>query len=138
MRLSAYLILLFSVGLILYFMGYAPIINIFNAKGASPLSISCPNTDKYCQQNNATNTGVVLGASILAILGATALGSLIIGYSAIFIIPIVLLIGLLNFFVFPLNFMMDPSFPDIIKYPVLAFFNILTVLAVLNFVRGGV
>lgn len=130
MRFVAYVILLFSISLVLYYMGYGPIVSIFGTRGAEPLSISCPQDDVFC-----TDTTVVIGAMIFIILSAGVLVTLVSGFSSFYIVPLLLLIAVLNFVVFPFNFIM--SAPSSLAVPVMVFMNILTVLAVLNFVRGG-
>lgn len=130
MRLTGYILLLFSISLVLYYLGYGPIINIFTERGAQPLSITCETGETFC-----TDSTVVLGAIIAVTLGASVLVTLVAGFSAIYIVPLLLLIALLNFVMFPFDFIM--SAPEAISIPILTLFNILTVLAVLNFVRGG-
>lgn len=130
MRFVAYVIMLFSFSVILYYMGYGPIITIFEEKGAAPLSISCPAGNPFC-----TDTTVVIGAMIFIILSAGILVTLVSGFSSFYIVPLLLLIAVLNFVIFPFNFIM--SAPTELAVPVMVFMNILTVLAVLNFVRGG-
>jgi hypothetical protein len=39
--------------------------------------------------------------------------------------------------VIPYNWILDPSIPSIVGVPLVALFNIITVLAVIDFVRGG-
>jgi len=129
MRWGAFVLLLLSISLTLYFVGYRPIINVIEDKGESPLSIACETEDAFCD-----NQEVILGAIFLTLTAAAGLTALVLGYSAIYIIPILLLMALLSFFIYPLDFLMGA--PDIIRYPVLAVFNVLSVLAVMDFVRG--
>jgi hypothetical protein len=139
MRFGAFAILMFSISLVLYLMGYGPMVTVFGEQGETPLSLNCPNGEVSC-----TDTNSVLGSFINVIVtGGAAVGigllvAFISGYSATYVIPILIIIAALQFFVFPLNFLMSEGIPDIIAIPALFFFNILTVLAALHFVRGGV
>jgi hypothetical protein len=131
MRFTAYIIFVFSVSLVLYFLGYGPIVNVFNSRGGSILNIDCPEGTPFCTDNN-----VILGAIFSVVLLAVgALILLITGFSAMYIIPAVILIAVLNFLIFPFDFIF--SAPTYISVPIVAFFNIISVLAVLNFIRGG-
>ena len=62
--------------------------------------------------------------------------SLSVGYGAIYILPAVILWLFLNYFVFPLSFIFDATLDPMLKYVFFGFFNLITVLAVLTFIRG--
>lgn len=130
MRFTAYIILLFSISLSLYFLGYQPIAVQFLAQGSTPVHINCEG-QAVCQDQN-----VILGSVFFFLIASAALITLVTGFSAIYVIPIFILLAILNFFILPLNFMMSVQEP-LIKYPILALLNMLTVLAVSNFIRGG-
>lgn len=80
--------------------------------------------------------------AILAIVGtAAAIWLLMQGFSANYLIPI-LMLGVmiaLNFFFFPLNFLTDPSIgmPTILKVLIAVILNTLFILAMMDFIRGG-
>lgn len=130
MRFVAYTILLFSIAVVLYYMGYGPIVDIFNQRGGSPISISCPSDNLFC-----SDTTVIFGAIIFVILSAGAFVALISGFSSMYVVPLLILMAVLNFVIFPFNFIM--SAPSELSIPVIVLMNVLTVLAVINFVRGG-
>lgn len=150
MRLSSYIFLLFSIGLIFYFMGYtSPLLYMFNTQGGRAITISC-NSDQLSEAefdecknkallnvmlSNLTsdeNLRLLLGLSILGLL-TTFLG----GFGAVYIVPIILALTFLNYVIFPISFIFDPSFPAIIGVPMITLFNLLAIMAVVNFVRGG-
>jgi hypothetical protein len=89
--------------------------------------------------------GDVLSGNIWLILGAVAgtigaawvLGQL--GFSANFIIPLFILMAMIfmNLFFFPLNFLLDTGMPSIIKVFIPVILNLLFILAVMDFMRGG-
>jgi hypothetical protein len=88
--------------------------------------------------NGASGTGplAVIGLGLVA----SAATAMILGFSALFVIPIVMLIALLNFLVFPLSFLVTaPNDPVASAFyvPFVVFMNILCVLALASFIRGG-
>lgn len=131
MRFAAYIILMFSITTSLYFLGYQPIALQYIGMGSTPTKIACPTGDPTC-----TDTTVIIGAMFAVLILAAGLLTLITGFSAIYVIPIFILLAILNFFILPLNFLVTVQEP-LIKYPILGLLNILTVLAVTNFIRGN-
>lgn len=136
MRFSHYILLLLAISLVFYFMGSRPIINLVEEKGSHPVKISCPDVDKFC---SGTSEDSVVLAAILGVfsLGVAALAAYVLGYSAIYIIPIFLLLAGLTFFVFPLDFVLNAGIPDTIRYPMVLIFNTITVFACISFIRGS-
>jgi hypothetical protein len=124
-----------------YFLGFGPIVQILDEKGNVALKLVCdtPNPESIEEALLCEDPNVVLGSALAWILLAGGLAALITGFSAIYVIPIILLLAFLNFFIFPLGFVFGGTdvVPDILKTPIIAFFNVLTVLAVTNFIRGG-
>ena len=143
MRLSAYVMLLFSISLVFYMMGNQPImLKMFDSQGNSTLGTT-PVSPEEVRDGDPPLDGdgtSILGLILLALGGLTVLGIItgqIGGFAAIYIIPFILLFMLMNFFVFPLDFIMAEDVPEFIKYPIAVFFNLLLILAVLSFIRGG-
>lgn len=133
MRFGAYIILLLSISFPLYYFGFS---NVgFTELGLTPLPIGCADGDIYCNDPANRDGSNVLGIMIAVVAGASILVGLISGYSAIYIVPILILIAILNFFVFPLNFLYN--YPEL-TVPALAVFNVLTVLASTDFIKGRV
>jgi hypothetical protein len=60
------------------------------------------------------------------------------GFSVMYIIPLIMLLAILNYVVFPLSFIFDAGFPEELKIIFVVFFNLLTVLVGLGFVRGSI
>jgi len=144
MRFTAYIILLFMISLSFYFLGFGPMVTLFDEKGNLGLRIVCdaPTPDSETAIQDALlcdDPNVVLGSAFAWILLAGAFAALMTGFAAIYFIPILLLLAFLNFFIFPLDFIFSGSgvMPDLLKVPLIAFFNVLMVLAIANFIRGG-
>lgn len=151
MKLSAYVLLLFAVSLSLYLMGFSsPIFYMWNAQGGDSLIIACsseslePEAFEACKQNaliNSMISNLTSDESLKLILGISILGlltSLVGGFGAVYIVPMILLLVFINYIIFPISFVFDTSMPEIIKIPLITFMNVLTVLAIVHFIRGGV
>lgn len=125
-----------AIVVVFYFLGYPPsIINILNSaylNGNGALDIKTLLIAIF--NSITTDAGLAaLGISALAALALTFLS----GFGAIYIIPIFIIIVVLNLFTFPLSTIIVASTPDIIKIPLLLFFNILLLLTAITFIRGG-
>jgi hypothetical protein len=148
MRLASYLVLLFSLSLVFYFLGYqSPLMQLLNNQGCSQAqidaaeaagtSLNCSLTVSSFLQVLASNmtSDNALGALLgIAVVGAAVL---LTGFGAIYIVPLLMLLAFFNYVVFPISFILDPALPPIIKYPLAVFFNLLTILAIVSFVRGN-
>lgn len=77
--------------------------------------------------------------SLLLGFGLVALGLAALGFGANFIIPLLILLALLfmNLFFFPLDFLLDMGMPAIIKVFIPVILNLMLILAVMDFMRGG-
>ena len=158
MKLSAYVMLLFAISLSLYLMEFrSPLIYMWEAQGESGLIISC-NADNFkdaegvvdqvafnaCRDNSLINkmiSSLTSPESLTLILGIAILGLLttfIAGFGATYIVPMIILLVFINYIIFPISFVFDTRMPDLIKIPLITFMNIITVLAIVHFVRGGV
>lgn len=136
MRFSHYILLLVAISIVFYYMGARPIIDLVEKQGGNPLKISCPDTDKFC--TSTSGDGIIMAAILGAFsLGVAALAAFVLGYSAIYIIPIFILLAGLTFFVFPLDFVLNAGIPDAVRYPMTLLFNVITVFAVISFIRGS-
>jgi len=61
------------------------------------------------------------------------------GFSAVFIIPIIILTLVLNIFILPFGFLytLTNTAPAFISIPLEMMFNLLTITAIITFVKGG-
>ena len=80
--------------------------------------------------------------NIVAAIGAVGGAALILGalgFSANFIIPLCMLLAMIfmNLFFFPMSFLFDGGMPAIIKVFIPVILNLLFILAVMDFMRGG-
>ena len=137
MRFFAYVILIFAICTSMYYLGYTPV--GYEAIGAKPVKID-PNCEINASLpqcvNQDENKASVIGTILVVVLAISIFSALILGYSAIYVIPIFILYAVVNFFVLPTDFMMGVDVP-LIKYPVLGLLNILCASAVVNFIRGN-
>jgi hypothetical protein len=76
----------------------------------------------------------------LAALGLAAVTSFIVGggnFSVFFLFPILMLAIFANMFILPSNYMFDTSLPIFARALIGVFMNLILMLAIVNFVRGG-
>jgi hypothetical protein len=146
MRFSGFVFLTISFSLILYMMGYGPIVPLFeNGNGGQFLSSAnnsvvatqCLNSTGGigCDGNSGQSGGETSLTTILIgglIIGSAAFVLLFANFSAIYIIPLIILGLILNFFILPWSFIIGTPF----EIPGMVIFNIITFLAFINFVRG--
>jgi len=143
MRFTNYVFLMMGLTLMLYFMGFTPIVNILAATDPidSQLYQTTTNPDGTTQidaEATLLNKNVVIGAIVVIAIGAGVAAAFLTGYAITYIIPIIIFMVVLNLFILPINFLIDPSItPEIIAYPVLLIYNTITVLSFVNFVRSG-
>jgi hypothetical protein len=157
MRLTAYVLLLFSISVSLYFVGYTNMLTYCTPENTvngtyTPSKCYGKTTDGGSLEMsdvigsataNFLNDGLAWGA--LAIVGAVianvvsggAISNLLTGFGAIYVIPILMLLAVLAYVVYPLSFIFDASLPFFIKGLLTTFFGVITVLSSLSFVRGG-
>jgi membrane-bound ClpP family serine protease len=136
--------------LILYFIGSPTVLTQLQSSSSwgAPVDTTCkpildPATnqtvsDPFCRSTQNSNNNSVLGLMLLIIGAAGILAGLLLGFSAIYVMAIVILIGIMNFFVFPYGIFINTAIlPPELGLPLLFFFNVLTVLGISDFVRGG-
>jgi len=143
MRLSYYFVLIFAMQLGLYLIGYSPpLLSLWINQGG------VINPAVFLQgiaQALTSDAGVT---GILAIVGL-ALASYFLGFSAMFLIPLSILLFLSNLFVFPSQFLFGnsctnfiangpPCTPPFFALPILIIMNMLLIFAYVEFTRGSV
>lgn len=143
MRLGAYVFLLFSISVILHFLGYQDVLSyIFDMHQNGIMEISCTQEQQAegCVGIINLILEVILSPTgVLTTIGLAGLfvAALITGFSAMYLIPLLILLAILNLLVFPFSFIFDGTMPVLISTPLILFFNFLTILTITNFVRGG-
>lgn len=154
MRLSVYVMLMFALAFSFYMMGFrAPAFNDQSALstlggqqknmtgGSSFFSYDAVITSLISGVTSGSTISQILNpAAVLTgvVIGATLLLS---GFSAIYILAALMLVLFLNAMVFPTSMLLTPeimaSVGDPFSLPLAILFNILLILAVLSFTRGG-
>jgi len=135
---------MFSIELMLYFMGYTTFMDglwdVFQGQ-IDPSAIFTSLVQAVATTNPLTLLfgGVLVGVAVLA------------GFSAMFIIPLMILLSLLNFVVIPTSFFLPAGCvspasaallgtvctPEPLGMVVIIFLNICTLLTYVEFVRGS-
>ena len=106
-------------------MGYAP---AFDKLNAIQSALTSPTAFLQLIANNMISVGV-LGVA----LGIIAAISIFTGFSAVFIIPLLILLVVVNWFAFPMELLSGSS---TFLVPVVVFLNICAILTYIEFVRG--
>jgi hypothetical protein len=130
---------MFAISLVFYFMGFTSVLgymadNHETQFGSLFMPLACEEgTD--CDTNDNALLNLIITSVSIGALGIVI--ALFTGYSAVYLVPILLLIAILNLVVFPISFIFDPSMSEFIKIPLVMFFNVMTILAIVNFIRGA-
>lgn len=80
-------------------------------------------------------------ATVVTVVVAASFGGFLLGFGITYVIPIVVLFAFLNFLVFPIGSLFNEQsvIPNEIKFIVLIFFNLMTIMALLSYTnKGGV
>lgn len=134
MALSTYIIMIFGITTMLYLFGFAPLVFTNTI-----LTQNSENVGNFLIQgflNVMTNKDFLILMGIMIISSIFA-GSSIAGFSALFFIPILLLTVVLNIFIFPTNIILSSDIPFPLGHIIIVFINILLMLSIIEFVRGG-
>ena len=133
MKFANYIYFLVGISLVLYFMNQQSILMyVYENQGGQPLEIM--NILSLMADMILTEEGItlLLGVAVTGIV-ATFLG----GYGATFLVPMIILLAVLNYLVFPFSFLIDPATPVIISIPLTLLHNVFQLLAVVDFISGG-
>jgi len=117
MRLSMYLSILFSITMVFYVMGFSAVGTDFLLKNQVPLNIvgggNSTDVTNDVYYNAGTSEGSILGIIIGGfIVTGVIFAVLILGASSTYIIPLLILMAILNFFVFPINMILETFIAD--------------------------
>ncbi len=146
MRYSSYVLFMLAITIVFYFLGYSSVNNILMQRGITFFSITCPPYSDTSSETSASNpyplicpntNGLIIIASFILAISFIGVLTFLSGFSAVYVVAMVLLAVSVNFFVFPISSgIFDPN-SSIISTILVVIFNTLLVLAVLDFVRGG-
>jgi hypothetical protein len=137
MKISTWVWLMFSISIAGFLMHLPTAFDTVMAGGAGRIRILCdPPTSFSCSDALMGQ----MGWSVLVGLGATGLVAYLQGFSTIYILPLLLLAQLFNFFLMP-NFLSPGSalmatVPMELALPLNIFMNVTVVLAFSSFIRG--
>jgi hypothetical protein len=137
MSLKVYIFLLFGISISLFFVGYKPL--LFSMLQCSTASATCVPTANFAQGiinsllSLLTNPGFLLGAGVALFVPFLIGGS----FSVYYVIPILMISVLGNFLLLPTDFILQTTLPAEIQMIMLGFMNLLLLLTVIEFVRGG-
>jgi hypothetical protein len=145
MRLSTYLAILIGINLVFYLAGYTPIGNqlvnqVITEDGSIDLWKITSSGDNYAGNTLEPKTeeaqSSIVGIMMMGIGVSFIILSLVIGFSALYVIPLVFVFAVVYLFIFPMSWILDPSMPEALIVIIAFLYNYLTFMAVLTFVRG--
>lgn len=155
MRLTAFLLFYFSIAIVAYFMGvptYATTLLMNNQSmtlDCNPSNFGINQTsggayimptdqEKIKSYTNCVDTTSILATFVLFLV-AIGLASLLLSYSAMYIIPLVMLyaiISIIGYLLVPINVITD-MMPMEMRAIIIILFNLLNLLMAVSFIRGG-
>lgn len=142
MRFSAYIVFMTCITIVLYLMGFRGM-GLTDALG-QPLTVD--NIIPNLVSNFFSNIGGGIVQLVASLIGGTIIAALS-GFSAIYIVPLAMIMFALNYFVIPTSFIYSGTcavgvqcvslIPEPLKLPLFLLLNVLLVLSILDFSRGG-
>jgi hypothetical protein len=140
MGLSTYVFLLFGISVAFYFLGSTPL--LFSTLGCSTAgpSASCE-AGKDVGYTVITNIiNAIKGNPVTTgLIGITIISSLLLGgtFIVVYVVPILILIAVADFFLLPTDFIFSDALPIEIRIVVFGFMNLMLVMTIVGFIRGG-
>jgi hypothetical protein len=133
MRFEAYVIFMLCIAAVFYMIGLdEPLVTLYDSQDGQFVKLNSPDDSDGDNFFNILIYGIAGSVAIAAVAIA-----LITGYSAMFIIPLIMVFLILNFFVFPFSSVLGiAGMPEVVGYLLVVFFNGITVLALMSFIRG--
>ena len=134
MRMANYILLMFCFGVVAYWMGVpTPFQAAWQAQGETYMSFD--NVLKVIIGSFIKN-GDVWIVALLALTLAPFASGLMTGFSAMFVIPALILMAFAQYFIFPISFLFDNTIDPMVRIPLIFLLNMVMVFAVVDFIRG--
>jgi hypothetical protein len=136
MGLQTYVFLLFGISLALYFIGYQSA--LFQILDCSPPTCN-PSDQTAIDFLNRILTAITTNPAVLGLLGVSLVAPILLGgsFAVMYVIPVILILVASNFLLLPTSFLFDTAMPDPIKLIIIGFMEIMLLLTIMTFVRGG-
>ena len=138
MGLVTYAMLLFGISIAFFFIGSAP--PMFAAVGCDTTLDTCTPSDTLGTEFLNSIIDMILNNPMTALLGAVAIVTAVLiggSFVVIYLIPALLLMVAANFFLLPTSFLFTDALPFEIRVIVLGFLNLMLIMTIITFVRGG-
>jgi hypothetical protein len=137
MRFESYVILLFCISIVFQFLGIgAPLAHLYNVQTGQFASLNeiVPNA----LSKISSSAGILDLLSQIGIIGVAVGASVLLGgFAAVYIIPIIIFSIFIHYFIFPMDFIFSQTIGTEAKMILVVFFNILELMAFIQFSRGG-
>lgn len=138
MGLTTYVMLLFGISIALFFLGYKPL--MFTMLQCDTTAPTCdPNVNYGYNALNNILTSIVTNPLVLGLAGIGIVSGILLGgtFAVVYVIPILILFAITNFVLLPTDFLLNSVLPWEIKAIILGFLNLMLLLTIVSFVRGG-
>lgn len=141
MGLQTYVFLLFGISIAFYFLGSTPM--MFSQLGCdinNNATTTCTPSKSLAEDfitdiiNAIANNPIVLG-----LLGISIVSSILIGgtFIVVFAVPAIMLLVAANFYLLPTDFMYNEALPFEIRLIFFGFMNLMLIMIIITFIRGG-
>jgi len=145
MRFTAFVILMFSLSLVFWMLGYQSAFSaIIDDQSTGCADIGglpqpCPQDLGSMIINFISKllSDDELGLMVLGTIAVGTVASLFLGFGSMYIIPPMLLYVAAQWFILPLSFLVSPDLPAEIRIPLFILFNLLQLIMIVTFTRGG-
>jgi hypothetical protein len=138
MGLQTYVFFLFGISIALFFLGYQPLIFTMLQCGSDATTCS-PTTNFAYTALNELITSIVTNPLVLGIAGIGVISGVLLGgtFAVVYIIPILMIFVLSNFLLLPTDFLLTSGLPWEINMIILGFMNLMLLMTIISFARGG-
>jgi hypothetical protein len=134
MRFATYILLIFCMSVVAYWMGVtSPFWAAWEQQGEEAMGFE--SVMKVILGSITVNADVI-SAALLALVVTAIATSLLGGFSATFVVPLLLLLAVAQYFILPISFLFDLTIPIQMRAPLIFLLNMMMVLAIMDFIRG--
>lgn len=138
MGITTYVMILFGISIAMFFIGYKPL--LFGLLQCPTGAVICdPNQNYGYDVLNNILQSIVSNPAIVGVAGLSILTSVLLGgsFAVMYLIPILILFAVSNFLLLPTDFLLSTAMPMEIKIIILGFMNLMLLLTIITFIRGG-
>lgn len=137
MAVKTYIMMLFGISVTLYLLGYtSPFLAILSQSGIEESGSSTIIWDNLINSFLNVFSNPILWASMAIPIVGSILMAGSSGQSSYYVIPLLFLIAMANFFVLPTTYIFSAEIPVILKIIINSFLNLFLLLTIVEFITG--